>query len=188
MRVLTDGQALVDHAGPHGDDGDVGDAAADVDDHFPVGFADGKIGPQGGGDGPGDDLRAARAGFKQAGGDGAALRLIQGRGDGHDDPRALENMLAVGLDHEMKKHRADQGQVFPGDAALQRPFDDDASGGAAEHFMGILPDGDHGVGVPVQGDDCGGLENDSPVPSVNQDVRGTQINAQVRNTAHENSF
>ena len=43
----------------------------------------------------------------------------------------------------------------------------------------------HGVGIPVQGDDCGGLEDDPPVPSVDQDVRGTQINAQVRNTAHE---
>ena len=71
------------------------------------------------------------------------------------------------------------------DGELLLTFDDDASGGAAEHFMGIFPDGDHSVGVAVQGDDRGGLVDDTPVPSVNQDVRGTQINAQVRNTAHE---
>ena len=94
-------------------------------------------------------------------------------------------MLAVRLDDEMQQHRSDQCQVFAGDAALQRTLDDDASGGAAEHFVGIFPDGDDRVGIAVQGDDRRGFEDDAPVPSVNQDVRGTQINAQVRNTAHE---
>ena len=101
------------------------------------------------------------------------------RRDADDDARAGERAAAAQhLAHEVAQHLG--GDVVVGDhAVLQRPDGLDVAGRAADHPLGLGPDGDDGVGGGVDGDDRRLVEHDAAAAGVDEGVRGAEVDREV---------
>src|SRR5207248_7199190 len=86
--VAADAQRLRDDDPAERDDGDLGGAAADVDDHVPRRFGNGKPGADRGGHRLFDQIRLARPGRERRLLDGPPLDARHARTHAHDDARA----------------------------------------------------------------------------------------------------
>ena len=129
--------ARVDDAG-EGDDGDVGGAAADIDDHVSAGLGDGEAGSDGGDHGLLDQVNFR--GFGAVGGvhDGALFYLGDLRGDADDDAGVDHHLAVVGLLDEVVQHLF--GLLEVGDDAVLHGLDgDDVAGVRPSISLASLP-------------------------------------------------
>ena len=175
--VAGDADGLGDDDAVHRDDGGLGPAAADVDDHVALGDVDGDARADGGGERLGDDVGGA-AGARGLGGvlHGALLDAGDAGGDADHDLGLDEREAADDAPDEVAEHRL--GRDVVGDDALAHRADDlDGAGGAAEHVAGFLADGDDGVVALGDGDDGGLVGDDAAALDVHEDVGGAEVDA-----------
>ena len=150
--VAADAEGLRDDDPAERDDGDLGRAAADVDDHVPGRLGDGQPGADRGGHRLLDQVRLARAGGERRLLDRALLDAGHARGDADDDARVREAVLVHLLD-EVAEHLL--GDVEVGDdAVLQRADRGDRPRRAAEHPLRLDADRVHLAGALVDRDDA----------------------------------
>ncbi len=129
--VAADAEALGDDDAAERDHGDLGRAAADVDDHVPGRLGDRQAGADRGGHRLLDQVRLARAGGERRLLDGPPLDAGDAGRDADDDARVREAVLVHLLD-EVAEHLL--GDVEVGDhAVLQRADRGDRPGRPAEH-------------------------------------------------------
>ena len=149
----ADRVALDDAA--EGDDGDLGGAAADVDDHAAGRVHDRQPGADRGSHGLFDQVGLAGAGVEGGVVDGALLDFGNAAGDADDDARARD-AEAVALVHgadEVVQHAL--GDVEVGDdAVLERTYGDDVRGGTTDHALGLGADCEHLLGHAVDRDNA----------------------------------
>ena len=175
--VAADAQRLRDDDAAERDDGDLGRAAADVDDHVAGRLGDGQPGADRGGHGLLDEVRLARAGREGRFLDGALLDAGHARGHAHDDARVREAVLVHLLD-EVAQHLL--GHVEVGDdAVLERPDGRDVARRAAEHPLGLDADGVHLAVALVDRDDRRLGEDDAAAADVHECVRGAEVDGHV---------
>ena len=118
---------------------DLARAAADVDDHRAGGLAHRQAGADRGRHRLLDQVGLARAGAQARLLDRALLHAGDARGHAHDDARMRPAVLVHLLD-EVAQHLL--GDVEVGDdAVLERADRGDRAGRAAEHALGLDPDG-----------------------------------------------
>ena len=169
--------ARVDDAGER-DDGDIGGAAADVDDHVAAGFGDGQACADGGDHGLLDEMNFGGLGAVGGVHDGALFNLRDLRGDTDDDAGMHHHLAVVGLLDEVVEHLFGVAEV--GDDAVFHGLDgDDVAGGAAEHLLGLFADGLNLIGDLVDGDDGGLVDDDAFAGGEDERVRRAEIDGQV---------
>ena len=173
------------HDAAHGDDGDVGGAAADVHDHVAGGLFDGQARADGGGHGLFDeeDFAGARAirGILH----GALFHRRDFAGNADDDARMYEDAAIVSLLNEVREHLFGDFEV--GDDAVFHGLDGhDVARSAAEHFFGFLADGYDFAGGFIDGDDGRLIDDDAFAGGKDQRVGGAEINGQVGGKQTEN--
>src|SRR6185312_5109162 len=175
--VPADADRLRDDDPAERDHGDLGGAAADVDDHRAGRLAHRQ---------PGADRRGHRL-LDQVGGagsgrqarllDGALLDAGHARGHAHDDARVGPAVLVDLLD-EVAEHLL--GHVEVGDhAVLQRPNRLNRPGCAAEHALGLDPDSVNFAGARVDRDDARLGQNDAAAAHVDERVGGAEVDRHV---------
>ena len=138
----ADRVALDDAA--EGDDGDLGRAAADVDDHAAGRLHDRQAGADRCRHRLFDQVGLAGAGVEGGVVDGALLDLGDAAGDADDDARARD-AEAVALVHgadEVVEHALRDVEVGD-DAVLQGPHGDDVRRRAADHALRLGADREH---------------------------------------------
>ena len=139
--VAADAERLRDDDPAERDDGDLGRAAADVDDHVPGRLGDGEPGADRGGHRLLDQVRLARAGRERRLLDRALLDAGDAGRDADDDARVREAVLVHLLD-EVAEHLL--GDVEVGDhAVLERADRRDRAGRPAEHALRLDADRVH---------------------------------------------
>ena len=157
-----------DHAG-EGNDGDLGGAAADVDDHVGGRFFDREADSDGGGHGLGDGDHIACAGMERGVFHGAFFDLGDAGGDGDDDAGVYAEGAVADLADEVAEHRL--GDVEVGDdAVLHRADGGDVAWGAPEHAFGFVADSADLAGVGVDGDHGRFAHDDAFILRVNEGV------------------
>ena len=160
-----------------GDDGDIRGAAADVDDQVPVGLGDVDAGADGRGHGLLDQIHAAGAGLDAGVDHGALLHLGDAGGHADDDP-GLEQLEAVDLVDKFLEHAL--GHVVIGNHAVAQGTDrHDVAGRAAQHGLGVRADFQQLARVFIHRHHGGLVEHDALSLYIDQDRRGTQINANI---------
>ena len=175
--VAADAERLRDDDPAERDDGDLGRAAADVDDHVPGRLGDGQPGADRGGHRLLDQVRLARAGVERRLLDGALLDARDAGRDADDDARMREPVL-VHLHDEVPQHLL--GHVEVGDhAVLERTDRADRAGRAAEHPLRLEPDGVHVAGALVDRDHRRLGEHDPATTHVHEGVRGAEVDGHV---------
>ena len=169
--------AGVDHAAER-DHGDVGGAAADVDDHAAGGFGDRQPGADGRGHRLVDEVHFAGLGPIRAVDDRPALHLGDARRDADDEAGASPGDAALRLSDEVAQQPL--GGLEIGDHAVaQRPDRGDVGRGAAQHRVRRVPDRLGLVALRVDGDD-GRLVDDDAAPRREHDgVRRTEVDCEV---------
>ena len=175
--VAADAQRLRDDDAAEADHGDLGGAAADVDDHVPGRLGDGEPGADRGGHRLLDQVGLARAGGERRLLDGALLDPGDARRDADDDARVREAVLVDLLD-EVAEHLL--GDVEVGDdAVLERADRLDRARRAAEHPLRLDSDRVHLAGALVDRDDRGLGEHDAAPAHVDERVCGAEIDRHV---------
>ena len=175
--VAADAQGLRDDDAAERDHGDLGRAAADVDDHVPGRLGDRQAGADRGGHRLLDQVGLARAGGERRLLDRALLDAGDAGGDADDDARVREAVLVHLLD-EVAEHLL--GDVEVGDdAVLQRADRGDRPRRAAEHALGLDADGVHLAGALVDRDHGRLGEHDAAAAHVDERVRGAEVDGHV---------
>ena len=175
--VAADAQRLRDDDAAERDDGDLGRAAADVDDHVPGRLGDRQPGADRGGHRLLDQVRLARAGGERRLLDRALLDAGDARRDADDDARMREAVLVHLLD-EVAEHLL--GHVEVGDhAVLQRADRADRPRRAAEHPLRLEADRVHLAGALVDRDDGRLGEHDAAPAHVDERVGGAEVDGHV---------
>src|SRR5699024_6097257 len=144
----------------HGDDGDLGGAPADVHHHVPGGFVDRKFRTDGRGHGFFDDVDPARTRLVARLLDRAVLDRGDTAGYGHDDAWFGEVASSVDLLDEVAKHPLGDLEVGD-DAVLEWADSSDVGRGAADHLLGLGPDGDDLARCRVDRDHRGLVQHDA---------------------------
>jgi hypothetical protein len=160
------------------DHGDLRRTAPHVDDHVAGGLVHGQPGADRGGHRLLDDVDPARAGLVA----GLLDRPLLDGGDparhAHDHPRLGEVAAAVHQRDEVAQHLL--GGLEVGDhAVLERPDRGDVLGGAADHLLGFVPDGDQLAGLLVDRDHARLVDQDAPAAHVDERVGGAQVHGHV---------
>ena len=175
--VAADAQRLRDDDAAERDDGDLGRAAADVDDHVPGRLGDRQPGADRGGHRLLDQVRLARAGRERRLLDGALLDARDAGRNADDDARVREAVLVHLLD-EVPEHLL--GDVEVGDdAVLERADRGDRAGRAAEHPLRLDADRVHLAGALVDRDDRRLGEDDAAAAHVDERVGGAEVDGHV---------
>ena len=175
--VAADTQRLRDDDAAERDDGDLGRAAADVDDHVPGRLGDGKARADRSGHRLFDQVRLARAGAKRRFFDRALLHSGDARRYAHDDARVREAVL-VHLLNEVAEHLLRDVEV--GDhAVLQRADRLDRAGRSSEHALRLDADGVHFAGALVDRDDGRFGEDDAAAAHVDERVRRAEVHGHI---------
>ena len=111
---------------------------------------------------------------------GLAVDVVQPAGDGDDDPGAAEVADANGLAQEILQHQLGHVKVrhlAPADGGHGQEL----FGAAAVEKAGFVAHGTDGTAALPLHDHDGGLGNDDPAAGdVDGDIRGTQIDADIR--------
>jgi hypothetical protein len=177
--VAPDADGGLGHDAVEGDHGDLGGAAADVDDHV----AGRRVDRKADADGRRDRLRHEQHRLAATGPNrGVDHRPLLHFGDagGHadDDARAHEELVLLNLLHEPAQQIL--GDLEVGDhAVLEGPDGVDLIRRAAEHQLGLAADRPHPAGRLVHRHDGGFVEDDAPALHEDQRVRGAQVHGHV---------
>ena len=175
--VAADAEALGDDDPAERDHGDLGGAAADVDDHVPGRLGDREAGADRGGHRLLDQVGLPRAGGERRLLDGAALDAGHAGRHADDDARVREAVLVHLLD-EVAEHLL--GDVEVGDhAVLQRADRGDRPGRAAEHALRLDADRVHLAGALVDRDDGRLGEHDAAAAHVDERVGRAEVDGHV---------
>ena len=175
--VAADAEGLAHDDAAEADHGDLGGAAADVDDHVPGRLGDREPGADRGGHRLLDQVGLARAGGERRFLDRALLDAGDARRHADDDARVREAVLVDLLD-EVAQHLL--GDVEVGDhAVLERADRGDRARGAAEHPLGLDADGVDLACALVDRDHAGLRQDDSAPADVDQRVRCAQVDGHV---------
>ena len=160
-------------------DGDVGGAAADIDDHVAGGFGDGQAGADGRHHRLFDQVDFAGLGAIGRIDDGALFHLRDFAGDADHDARMDQHLAAMRLLNEVIQHALGDFEIGD-DAVFHGPDGDDVARRAAEHFLGFLADGFDFAVVLVDGDDGRLVDDDAFAPGEDQRVGGAKVDREVR--------
>ena len=175
--VAADAHRARDDDLPERDDGDLARAAADVDHHAPDRLGDRDAGADGRRDRLLDQVDLARAGRPRRLLDRAALDLGDPGRRADDEAR----VRAAALEHlrdEVAEHLL--GHLEVGDHAVaQRPRRRDRRGRAADHALGVGPDGVDLARALVDRDDGRLGQHDAAAAHVHDRVRGPQVDGHV---------
>ena len=171
-------RSAVDDAGQR-DDGDVGRAAADIDDHVPGCLGHRQPGADRSGHRLVDEMDFSRLGPVGAVLDGAPLHRRDLGRHADDDPRADPRpQAAMRFFHEVGQHLL--GGVEVGDhAAADRPHRPDVRRRASDHVAGAQADGFDRPGRGVQRHDRRLVDDDAAAAREDAGVGGTKINCQI---------
>ena len=179
--VAADAHALrVDDAGER-DDGDLGRAAADVDDHVAARLGDGQARADGRRHGLLDQVDLARAGALGALLHRALLDLGDAEGHADDDARLHQRAPVVRAGDEVAQHRLGDLEVGD-DAVAQRADRLDVARRAAEHLLGLAADGEHllaAARVALHRDDRGLARDDALALDVDERVGRPEIDREI---------
>lgn len=115
--------------------------------------------------------------------EGVLLRLGHAGRDAHDDARSGEQALGQHTVQEEAEHGVRQLKIRDG-ALLQRANRHDIAGRAADHALGIVPDGQHLLGGALNGDYRRSAEHKPLALLVNQYIGGSKVNAQIVQLRH----
>ena len=156
----ADGVLLDDTA--QGDDGDLGGAASDVDDHVALRRLHVQADTEGRGHRFEDQVDVTAAGVLGGVADGADLHFRGAAGDAHDQLQVRGEEAAVpGVDLADETADHHLGRVEVRDHAVaQRTDGADAGVRLLMHELGLLAEGDALVGCIVDGDDGRLVQND----------------------------
>ena len=175
--VAADAERLRDDDAAERDHGDLGGAAADVDDHVPGGLADGQPGADRGSHRLLDQVGLPGAGGERRLLDGALLDAGHAGRDADDHARVCKAVLVHLLD-EVAQHLL--GDVEVGDdAVLERPDRGDRARRAPEHALRLDPDRVHVAGALIDRDDRRLGEHDAAAADVDERVGGAEIDGHV---------
>jgi hypothetical protein len=162
----------------HGNDGNIGGAAADIHNHVSGGLFNGQSRADGRGHGLLDEIDLA--GARAIGGvlHGAFFDGSDFAGHADDDARMNEHAAVVRFLNEVGKHLLGDFEVGD-DAIFHRLDGDDVAGSAAEHFFRFAADGDDFSGGFVDGDDRGFVDNNAFSGGEHQRVGGSKVDGEV---------
>jgi hypothetical protein len=167
----------VDDAGER-DHGDVGGAAADVDDHVAGCLGDREARSDRRGHGFFNQVHFTRLGAVGAVLDGAALHLGDLRRHADDDARTDQGLAAVRLANEIAEHLLGGFEV--GNHAVAHRLDGgDVAGGTPEHLLGVVADRLDLIVRIVDGDDGRFAEHDALPARVDAGIGGAKIDRQI---------
>ncbi len=163
------------------DHGDVGRAAADVDDHVARGRRHVETGADRGRHRLLDQVDLAGARRERRLAHGALLDAGDARGHADHDPRTHQLAPVVGALDEVAEHRLGDLEVGD-DAVLDRADRLDRAGRAAEHQLGILAHRKHLLAtvLNVIGHDRRLVEDHPPAFDIDKRVRRPEIDRHVR--------
>ena len=167
----------IDDAGER-DDGDVGGAAADIDDHVPRRLRDRHPRANRRGHRFLDEVDFARLRPVRAVFDRALLDLRDLGRDANHDSRPDPDVAVVRLLDEVGQHLLGDLEVGD-DAVLHRLDGDDVARRAAEHVFGLLADGLHPAVHLVDGHNRRLVDHDALAARVDAGVGRAQIDGQV---------
>ena len=153
-------------------------AAADVDDHVARRFLDGQADADGRGHRFLDEINFARSGVRGRILDRAFFHLGDARRNGNDHARTHHAASAVRFADEVREHGLGDLEVGD-DAVLERADGDDVARGAAEHALGLVPDGEDFVGAGLDGYNRRFAQDDALIADVDQRVGGAEIDPDV---------
>ncbi|MNE27567.1 hypothetical protein D3C80_1209830 [compost metagenome] len=161
-------------------DGDLGRAAADVDDHRAGRLVDRQAGADRGGHGLVDQADAAGRGVQAGIIDGAALDGRGARGDADDHLGVHEALAVMNLADEVLDHLFGDFEVGD-DPVAHRTDGFHVAGRAAQHLLGFQADGvdDLAAADVAQGDDRRLVQDDALAAHVDQGVGRPQIHRDV---------
>ena len=168
------------HDAAQGDDGHLGGAAADVDDHRACRFGDGQIGAHRRSHRLFDKVRLA--GTRLDGGleDGA---LLDGRGAaGNADDNARLGLPRVLADRRLVDERREHGLrhvVVGDDAVFERMLGGERLGRVVDHVLRLVADGENAMGALLDGDDRGLVDDDALARHRDERVRGSKVDGHI---------
>ena len=157
--------------------GDIGSAAADIDDHAAVGLGDVDAGAEGGGNRLVDQVDLTGTGGHHGLHHGVALDASDGSGHAYRHP-GLDHVGAVHLLDEAADQLTGHG-VVADDAVLEREDGGNIVGGAAHHGQRLVTGFQHGVLTGIHSHDAGLVEHDALVLLRNDDGGGTEIDTDI---------
>ena len=159
------------------DDGNLGRAAADVDDHVPVRLGDVNARAHGGGDGRLQQIDLARAGFDGRVDHRAFLHAGDGAGDAGQHARLKQAEGGDAAD-KLAQHLG-RDLVVRDDARVYRVDRHNIRRGPAQHLLRVLADFQDFAAEFVHRDD-GGLSGDDALALLKQQRgRGAEINGYI---------
>ena len=176
--VAADADRLAGDDAAQRDHGDLGGAAADVDDHVAGGLGDRQAGADGRGHGLFDD-EGVLAGPRELCGllHGPLLDAGDARRDADHHAGLGPSPLMHALD-EVAQHLL--GDLEVGDhAVLQRPDGHDVGGRAPDHALGLEPDRERTTVLEIDGDDGRLVQDNAPAPDIDESVRRAQVDCHV---------
>src|SRR3954449_7304055 len=182
--VTPDADALAGDDAAERDHGDLGRAAADVDDHVAGRLVHGQPGADRGGHRLLDDVDLARTGLVAGVLDRALLDARDAGRDADDDPRLREVPAAVHLLDEVAQHPLGRLEVGD-DAVLQRADGHDVARRTADHPLRLGADGEDPRGVGVDRDDARLVEHDALAADVDEGVGGAEVHGHVSTEERE---
>ena len=157
--------------------GDIGGAAADVDDHPAIGLGDVDAGAEGRSDGLVDQVDLPGTGGHDGLHHGVALDA--GDGGGHADSHpGLDHVGAVHLLDEAADQLTGHG-VVADDAILQREDGGDVVRGAAHHGQRLVTGFQHGVLAGIHRHDAGLVEHNALALLRDDDGGGTEVDTDI---------
>ena len=160
-----------------GQHGDIGGAAADIDDHAAVGLGDVDAGAEGGGNGLVDQVDLAGTGGHHGLHHGVALDA--GDGGGHADSHTgLDHVGAVHLLDEAADQLTGHG-VVADDAILQREDGGDVVRGAAHHGQRLVTGFQHGLLAGIHCHNAGLVEHNALALLRDDDGGGTEVDTDI---------
>jgi hypothetical protein len=162
-----------------GDDGDIGRAAADVDNHVAGWLGNRQPGADRRGHGLLHEMHFAGLGAVRGILDGALFHLRDLGRHADDDPRAHPHVSVVRLLDEVREHLL--GDVEVGDDAFAQRLDgDDVARRAAEHFLRAGANGFDLAGDLVDRHHRGLVDHDAAALGVDTRIGRAQIDGQIR--------
>ncbi len=175
--VAAHAQRLRDDDPAQGDDGDLGRAAADVDNHVSRRLRDRKSRADRGGHRLLDQVRLSRARAERCLFHRTLLHACDAGRNADDDARMCKAVLVHLLD-EVTQHLLRHVEVGD-DAVLERADCGDRPGRAAEHPLRLDTDGVHLACALVDRDDRGFREHDPAPSDVHECVRGPEVHGHI---------
>ena len=164
----------------HGDDRDLGSAAADIDDHGSGRLLDGKIGADRSGHGLLDEVSLASSGLNGRFKDGTLLNAGNAGGDADNNAGTRRPRIALlrGLIDKVAKHSLRHIEV--GDnAVLQRANGNDIARSTAQHALGLDADGKDSLVILIDCDHGRFADDDALAANGHQGIGGSKVDGKV---------